>query len=151
MAEIGTLMELLHFSGFQSHRNGIRHSVHELAAIMEFDPKENLLNNKKRAVSCAPLYQREDSCLTATENGTEDGQITSPASPDYSVDMVPWLESQQVGQTSDDKGWMDQVDASDALKKTMADANHKRASYKNTFLRIPSQYERSYISNRIMS
>lgn len=110
-----------------------------------------MLNKKKKAISCAPLYQREDSGLTATENGTEDGQTTSPASPDYSVDMVPWLESQQVGQTSEDKGWMDQVDASDALKKTMADANHKRASYKNTFLRIPSQYERSYITTESCS
>ena len=117
----------------------MRHSsVHEMPVIVDFEPNENALSTKKKAASCAPLL-REDSGLTTTE----DGQVTNPGSPDYSSDVVPWLESQQTTiQCLDDKGWMDQIDASDALKKTMAEASQKRYSYKNTFLRIPSKYER---------
>ena len=107
--------------------------------------------------SCEPLKSSEDSSgydenstLSRTEKEDKDSPtVESPSSltnnnADYSEAAV-WLNSNDTTRTSldIDKGWMDQIEASDELKRSMAAASTKRySSVKNTYLQIPTQYDR---------
>lgn len=128
-----------------------------MESIPEIREKKSLLERRNRLDSCEPLKASEDSSgydenstlsRTAKEN-KDSPTVESPGSltnnnADYSETAV-WLNSNDTTRTSldIDKGWMDQIEASDELKRSMAAASTKRySSVKNTYLQIPTQYDR---------
>lgn len=128
-----------------------------MESIPEIREKKSLLERRNRLDSCEPLKSSEDSSgydenSTLSRAGKEDKDSPTVESPgsltnnnaDFSETAV-WLNSNDTTRTSVDidKGWMEQIEASDELKRSMAAASTKRySSVKNTYLQIPTHYDR---------
>lgn len=122
-----------------------RQSVNEPAPDSEV--KASLLERtRNKSASCSPLYCQDPSKESGTGVGGMQGGKMSPSEvqPGSPIsEAATWPDSTQTARTSlddnADQGWMDQVDASDELKRTRAAASSRRNSEcKSTYLQIPA-------------